>query len=277
MGGTPGDGCGITRAAEGTDCEIQCGWLADCAICEGQCPGYSTAEQRQSIYDGCLPTCAASPALAVVVGNQAMCAQTIGFIRGQSEDFATGCDGGGGEGGMGGMGGAGGMGGEGGEPAPVLIDRLGRAAVATALIGAPQKDAYNADGDRAGWADAWGAALGNGLLAADALDGVPGNSFLEMSAGLPPAGVGPVLADDVLILDASKPYAADGYLHRELVILGLLDDAMSTSGGRSLTQNVVDLTLSVLVGTVPLGTEWDCVEANDVPFPGMWPYLAAPN
>lgn len=90
----PGDACGVERATEGTDCEIQCGWLADCAVCEGQCPGYSTAEDRTAVYEGCLPTCAATPALAVVVANQTMCAQTVGFVSGQSEDFAASCEGG---------------------------------------------------------------------------------------------------------------------------------------------------------------------------------------
>ena len=94
---------------------------------------------------------------------------------------------------------------------------------------------------------------------------------------LPPDVLGSALAGDTILLDASKPYSNAGYLHRELVLFGVIPEEGSTSGGRSLTQNVVDLTLSALVGTVPLGSEWDCVEANDNAFPEGWPYLADPN
>ncbi len=52
---------------------------------------------------------------------------------------------------------------------------------------------------------------------------------------------------------------------------------MTTSGGRALSQNVIDLTLSALVGTVQVGDEWDCVEANDLAFEDAFPYLAAPH
>ncbi|MEZ4473794.1 MAG: DUF4331 family protein [bacterium] len=89
-----------------------------------------------------------------------------------------------------------------------------------------------------------------------------------------PAAVGPVLADDFLLLDASKPYAEGGYLTVELALVGVIPEG--TSGGRSLTQNVVDVTLSALVGT-PLDSNWDCVDANDRPFQMNFPYLANPN
>jgi len=140
--------------------------------------------------------------------------------------------------------------------------------VATALIPGAQKDAYNQDANVAGWADAWGGMITDSLVAVDALGG--GDPLL------PPAAVGPVLAADYLLVDASKPYEANGYLHVELGLVGVLTPEMTTSGGRSLTQNVLDLTLAALVGT-PLDSNWDCVVGNDKEFPAGFPYLADPH
>ena len=155
---------------------------------------------------------------------------------------------------------------------------MGRAAITTALIAGPDKDAYNGDSDVANWEATWSDKLAAGLSGADTLDGVMGNS------AFPPAALSPFLANDVLLINTSKPYSNAGYLHVELSIVGFLPAADATSGGRSLPQNVIDLTLSAVVGTgneagtVPdLGANWDCVDANDKPFQEGFPYLAPAN
>jgi hypothetical protein len=92
-GGEPGDAeCGVSRAAEGTDCEIQCGWVADCAVCADKCPGYPEPARR-AVFDGCVEICQATPALSTVVATHGTCDDSLNFVKGQSAQFAQGCDG----------------------------------------------------------------------------------------------------------------------------------------------------------------------------------------
>ena len=276
-GGMGGEGGGVEAT-----CLTECARLADCSAASDSCAGID-AESRDAFYDGCLETCATTPALVQLAASQSECEGLISTLKTVNATYRETCEGGG-EGGMGGEGGEGGMGGMGGEggggpdhfPEGEQIDRMGRAAITTALIGADDKDAYNADSDVAGWAAAWSDKLTAGLAAADTLDGVNGNTQL------PPDALGPFLANDWLMVDTSKPFTDGGYLTVELALVGVIPEG--TSGGRSLTQNVIDVTLSAVVGTgnemgtaPDLSTNWDCVDANDVPFQDGFPYLAPPN
>jgi hypothetical protein len=88
-----------------------------------------------------------------------------------------------------------------------------------------------------------------------------------------------VLYPDMLIVDASKPATSAGWLSWALA---------NGYGGRKLTDDVVDIGLyaifssllspagaSCAPGALPLCT--DNVNANDKPFMGTFPYLAAPT
>ncbi len=158
----------------------------------------------------------------------------------------------------------------------VFIDRAGRAAITSAIgrvltLGGmdagPILDAYNRDHNSDGWVEAWGASAVSVLETLDTLDGVVGNTAIE------PAVLGPALVGDFLIIDAAKPYSNAGYLSQELVIFNRIPAEAASSGGRSLSQNVADMSLSVLTG-FPLDANWDCVDENDVAFPDAFPWLA---
>ena len=133
-----------------------------------------------------------------------------------------------------------------------VIDRMGRPAIATALIPDGQEDAFNATApadDRATWGDEVKAAL----LALSGLDGTP---YTDAQA----QGITDILLPDILTLDTSS---SAGFLN-----------------GRRLQDDVIDTELTVVTGGLfggsPVLTS-DCVPANDNAFSASFPYLAAPN
>ena len=79
-----------------------------------------------------------------------------------------------------------------------------------------------------------------------------------------------VLADDVLTVDMSQPRANCGYLGREA---GVAD----ACGGRTLGDDVVDVSYSVLATGDPAAGVGDGVPADDKTVSDSFPYLAAPN
>jgi hypothetical protein len=134
----------------------------------------------------------------------------------------------------------------------VIVDRMGRPAIATALIPDGSEDAFNATrprDDRAVWGDDVKASL----LALSGLDGSP-YSDAEAQA------ITDVLLPDVLTLDTTS---SAGFLN-----------------GRQLADDVIDTELGVITGGFfggsPVLTS-DCVDANDVPFPGTFPFVAPPH
>lgn len=143
------------------------------------------------------------------------------------------------------------------------IDRMGRPAVSTALIPAGDKDRYNSAHAPAQWPSFEGEIQAS-LEFVDGLDGEQGNALLGDSAAL--AGV---LADDRLVIDTSVPNCGP-YLAVELTPQG---ETPSACGGRTLSRDVIDDTLSALVG-VPVG---DGVDANDRQFLPGFPFLATAN
>lgn len=119
------------------------------------------------------------------------------------------------------------------------IDRMGRPGINTALVnlipstGTALKDAYNRAEAQSAWTQFIPEMQAN-LSALDTLDGVTGNVVL------PPATLAPVLNDDRLIVDVSKP-ACNEYLAVELGVAG-------KCGGRTLQRDVIDDTLGAIVG-----------------------------
>jgi hypothetical protein len=147
------------------------------------------------------------------------------------------------------------------------IDREGRPAI-SALISAGNKDAYNAASDPSAWAGLFQTEISTSLSVLDLADGVPGNRLVD------PLTLAGLLADDRLQVDLEWA-ACPSYLGIEFSDL-VPQPHTNDCGGRGLTQNVIDDTLSVVVsGFNPVVT--DFVDANDVPFLTEFPFLAPPN
>ncbi len=147
------------------------------------------------------------------------------------------------------------------------VDRIGMPAIATAVISSGNKDAYNA-------ADPSDDA--NGDFASDITANVTGlHAALDddlTGAGLVPCAPGdcvaqaaPLVIPDTLMIDSA---AAAGF-----------------PNGRTLADPVIDVTLAVVLldlgaagqdATILAGLPLNPA-ANDVPFLGAFPYLAAPH
>lgn len=137
------------------------------------------------------------------------------------------------------------------------IDRMGKPALNTVLIGSGNKDAYNATtpaDDAATWTDEF---VGNLLF----LSGLDGSGYTQAEAEF----VTSLLLPDVLTLDTTS---TAGFTTGPL-------------NGRQLAEDVIDFELFVVTGGLgangsPVLTS-DCVDANDVPFLATFPYLAPAN
>lgn len=179
-----------------------------------------------------------------------------------------------------------------GDPKPptlgAQIDRMGRPAVATALISTFEpndatkgtaKDAYNKDANQAGWSAAYKAAMSGNLPVYDALDQNCGNQLLAK----PDAGatndqaygtLAGVLADDRLWLNTAGTTATQ-YLAVEANAVGVTN---TDRGGRTPAMDVVDVTYSavangdILTAPVTDGIVADPAKTGIAAFP----YLAAP-
>ncbi|MCA9583802.1 MAG: DUF4331 family protein [Myxococcales bacterium] len=144
---------------------------------------------------------------------------------------------------------AGDAGADGGRPKPGQVDRMGRPAINTALVSKANKDEYNrsptfdpATASNAKFAADFEAALDT----IDALDGVD-----DWGGAAAPHPLTKPLLGDFLLLDTSKgcpvgPVDCPSYLDVELTVLGLQGDHQ-TFGGRTPNDDVMDLTLSLLV------------------------------
>jgi hypothetical protein len=170
--------------------------------------------------------------------------------------------------------------------APVQIDRSGRAAVSTALVGTflphgadatdeenaaynMTKDSYNAAGP-VGW-DAFANGIAGALAVYDALDLECGNQALysaETGYGL--AGV---LANDRLWVNLDSD-SCGVYLAVEANVTGLL--ANSDCGGRRPADTGIDPTLSLLAVGAVEGIDDGAGPTDNVAHPGEFPWLAAP-
>jgi hypothetical protein len=143
---------------------------------------------------------------------------------------------------------AGDGGADGGRPKG-QVDRMGRPAINTALVSKANKDDYNraptfdpATASNPKFAADFEAALDK----IDALDGVD-----DWGGAAAPHPLTAPLLSDFLLLDTSKgcavgPVDCPSYLDVELTVLGLQGDHQ-TFGGRTPNDDVMDLTLSLLV------------------------------
>jgi Domain of unknown function (DUF4331) len=135
-----------------------------------------------------------------------------------------------------------------------VIDRMGRPAIATVLIPDGKEDRFNATrppNDRAAWSDE----VVDALLKLSGLDGSPYSQATAQT-------IADLLLPDVLTYDT----AASGTFVPDL-------------NGRTLADDVIDFELFVVTGGLEGSAvlDSDCVDANDVPFPGTFPYVAPAN
>lgn len=120
------------------------------------------------------------------------------------------------------------------------IDRIGRPAINTVLIPSARKDEFN-EADPANDLSAFG--------------GDVNAAILSLSNQANADALTPVLLPDILTFDTSN---ASGFLN-----------------GRRLADDVIDAELTLLTdSSTPIG---DGVDANDVAFPGAFPFLAPAN
>ena len=153
-----------------------------------------------------------------------------------------------------------------GHPCKIIkngqIDRMGRPAINTALINlltdTGLKDKYNEEMDPNQWAPMFQTEIANNLAALDTLDGIPGNALLDSDT------LASVLVNDVLIINTGIA-TCDTYLAVELGVEG-------QCGGRTLSRDVIDDTLSAVVGP-GVGDGVD----NDSTFLVDFPFLGIPN
>ncbi len=130
------------------------------------------------------------------------------------------------------------------------IDRMGRPAIATVLVDDGSENRFNRTPphrDR----ERFGEQVRDNLLF---LSGLDGTGYTEAEA----EAITDILLPDILTVDVSDPA---GFLN-----------------GRGLADDVIDAELTLVTGGAgangtPVLTS-DCVDANDVPFPGTFPFLA---
>ncbi|MDX1459798.1 MAG: DUF4331 family protein [Xanthomonadales bacterium] len=154
---------------------------------------------------------------------------------------------------------------ENGASNTMQIDRMGRAAVNTALIDPYSlttdpalKDVYNTSESRADWS-AFVPEIQANLEFFDSLDGA-------MNTAIPPAALAPLLADDRLLVDTQFA-TCDSYLSVELTLLGVF---LNQCGGRALAHDVIDDTFALVIGSPVsdnVGND-DNADLNVFPFVG---------
>lgn len=159
------------------------------------------------------------------------------------------------------------------------IDRTGRPAVSTALIATfsadssakgTEKDSYNAAG-KAQWAG-FAASIEGSLAILDALDANCGNQLaIDLNPNDPYAGLAGVLADDQLYVNSGSGVCGT-YLGLEAEVVGVLAEGGGGCGGRTLTDDIIDRSYSVLAAGVVSGVDdtitrdGDCVPSATFPF-----------
>lgn len=166
------------------------------------------------------------------------------------------------------------------------IDRAGRPAVATALIGTftqldtamrdQVKDDYNANDDPSTWAAMYTEDIANNLGVLDGIDRDCTNQLAADNAGAEAARydfLATVLAADWLVIDTTDS-ACPEYLGVEAEVLGVVPDG--GCGGRTPTADIIERTYSVLVAGALAGVD-DTITADDATHSDdTFPFLAAP-
>jgi hypothetical protein len=210
---------------------------------------------------------------------------TSGPGGGGSGNAGGGGAGGGGAGGGGAGGGGAGGGGTGGVPVDEPIDRMGRAAVNTALISRfgdqhdADAEAYNQNHDDATWAQYEDNMAAN-LAIYDAIDTDCTNQAFSCGNTTDAdcyATFAGVLANDKLWVKTDNPPSCAVYLAVEADATGLLTN--DDCGGRRPVDDVINTTYSLLVnGSLSDIDDGVTAEAaTTTAFAAGFPYLPAPN
>jgi Domain of unknown function (DUF4331) len=168
-------------------------------------------------------------------------------------------------------------------PPPTLgtqIDRMGRPAINTALDHTfdpnpmtqnMAKDAYNADNQPAHWATFIPEIRAN-LAIYDGLDTVCGNQAAYGALTNPDyLTLASVLAGDALWLNTASTTCMQ-YLGVEFNVLGVTN---TDCGGRTLTENTIDVTYNALAGTLATNAATNGIKASASAPGTTFPYLAA--
>lgn len=166
----------------------------------------------------------------------------------------------------------------------VQVDRIGRAAIGTALIATfngddvakgAAKDSYNA-ADQSEWAGFSADFQGN-LAILDSLDTNCGNQLLADDANADGryAALAGILADDQLYLN-SESGECGVYLGLEAEVVGAVGAGDGKCGGRTLTDDVIDRSYSVLAAGVLTGID-DTITSGDCTPSSSFPFLCAPT
>jgi hypothetical protein len=170
------------------------------------------------------------------------------------------------------------------------VDRMGRPAINTALnhtfdpnatTKGAAKDAYNADKNQAGWPGAYVGQFKANLAIYDGLDTTCGNQAGYGALTNPDyTTLASVLANDVLWVNTANSTCKQ-YLGVEFAALGV---ANSDCGGRTPSENVIDLTFNAVAGTLTPATLPDNpgpvtngIKAPASPPSATFPYLATPH
>jgi len=162
------------------------------------------------------------------------------------------------------------------------IDRMGRAAISSALVGTfnpddtgkgMTKDAYNASSDPSKWQDEWAGEIQANLAILDALDANCGNQLLADKLDTRYAFLASVLADDRLYLNSGSGNCV-AYLGVEAQVVGAVADG--GCGGRTLTYDVIETSYSALAAGLLAGVD-DGISEDDVAPLADFPYVAAPS
>jgi hypothetical protein len=167
---------------------------------------------------------------------------------------------------------------------PVRIERFGRVEIKNVIMGAKQFDPVNRDLEirdlynledafhlSKAYRGAYRARLNANLAAIDQLDG-------KTDWPLGPDGTHPLtdlLLADYLVVDVSKPYAANSYFEIEQAALD--GRPHETCGGRWFDDDVMDTIYTSLVNAGHGPRIGDGVERATQPASDVFPYLQPPN
>lgn len=168
------------------------------------------------------------------------------------------------------------------RPTPgAQVDRMGRPAISTALIAAFQpdatmrgaaKDGYNANAVSTSWPTMYANEIAANLPIYDILDQTCGNQTAyaaTAAAGMRFMPLATLLADDMLVLNASGTCDDGGYLAVEAGVAG-------NCGGRTPNADVIDRSFSVLAAGVLSGVSDGVAQSGPMPDVATFPFLAAP-
>ena len=174
-------------------------------------------------------------------------------------------------------------------PMPTIgaqIDRMGRAAVNTALTNPfdiemgmtsdQVKDAYNADTEVANWTVTWSPKVAKNLAILDSLDGTCGNQFGAGMALSPSryAVLAGILSDDQIYVNTASE-ACTTYLGVEANFAGV---ANADCGGRTPLYDTIQVTYSAAaIGKFAGVTSGVTKDGDGTASVTTFPFLAAPN